>query len=314
MAIGRASVSCRLTRRLGPSGVGPGQPLPGLRSDLPGGLEQFGQVVDRAVQPSPARPAAAWRLPGRRQVSGPGVRTAQRACGVGQQPLCVRGGLLREPGEFPGDPPHRGLCLLAALAARGCAASRRWSARAPRPPGSVAHPVRVPPPAAWIAARSPRSDDRLRQQPRIGRVGTLPGPQWCRARSLVVRSSFASVALASSVSLKPATAAGPQRVVSFISVVGCGTVAVERDPAEPSPHDRVADLRAQGLVAQPVAELQEHQSQIRLHRRRRTADPRVEVRRERREERRVVQQRVDPRQLAGSRSNSVGRMDSHSDS
>ena len=43
------------------------------------------------------------------------------------------------------------------------------------------------------------------------------------ARSRLVRSSFASAALASNASFNPSTAAAPQRVVSFISVVGCGT-------------------------------------------------------------------------------------------
>jgi hypothetical protein len=43
------------------------------------------------------------------------------------------------------------------------------------------------------------------------------------ARSRVVRSSLACAALASNASLQPSTAAVPQRVVSFISVVGCGT-------------------------------------------------------------------------------------------
>jgi hypothetical protein len=38
-----------------------------------------------------------------------------------------------------------------------------------------------------------------------------------------VRSSFASAALANKASFRPSTAALPQRVVSFISVVGCGT-------------------------------------------------------------------------------------------
>ena len=42
-------------------------------------------------------------------------------------------------------------------------------------------------------------------------------------RIRLLRSSFASAALASSVSLSPSTAAVPHRVVSFISVVGCGT-------------------------------------------------------------------------------------------
>ena len=44
------------------------------------------------------------------------------------------------------------------------------------------------------------------------------------ARSRAVRSSFPPAALASSASFSPATAALPHRAVSFISVVGCGTV------------------------------------------------------------------------------------------
>ena len=43
------------------------------------------------------------------------------------------------------------------------------------------------------------------------------------ARNLFVRSNLACAALASSASFNPSTAADPQRVVSFISVVGCGT-------------------------------------------------------------------------------------------
>jgi hypothetical protein len=38
-----------------------------------------------------------------------------------------------------------------------------------------------------------------------------------------VRNSLAFAALANSASLHPSTAATPQRVVSFINVVGCGT-------------------------------------------------------------------------------------------
>ena len=43
------------------------------------------------------------------------------------------------------------------------------------------------------------------------------------ARTRPVRSSFAPAALTSSASFSPATGASPHRVVSFISVVGCGT-------------------------------------------------------------------------------------------
>jgi len=44
------------------------------------------------------------------------------------------------------------------------------------------------------------------------------------ARTRLVRSSLASAASASSASLQPSTATVPQRVVSFINVVGCGTL------------------------------------------------------------------------------------------
>jgi len=45
------------------------------------------------------------------------------------------------------------------------------------------------------------------------------------ARTRAVRSSFRPAALARSASFSPATAASPHRVVSFISVVGCGARA-----------------------------------------------------------------------------------------
>jgi hypothetical protein len=44
------------------------------------------------------------------------------------------------------------------------------------------------------------------------------------ARTRTVRSSFAALALTHSASFSPATASSPQRPVSFISVVGCGTL------------------------------------------------------------------------------------------
>ena len=44
------------------------------------------------------------------------------------------------------------------------------------------------------------------------------------ARTRAVRSSFCPAALAHSASFNEATAASPHREVSFISVVGCGTV------------------------------------------------------------------------------------------
>jgi hypothetical protein len=44
------------------------------------------------------------------------------------------------------------------------------------------------------------------------------------ARTRAVRSSFAALALAHSASFSPATAVSPHRAVSFINVVGCGTL------------------------------------------------------------------------------------------
>jgi hypothetical protein len=61
------------------------------------------------------------------------------------------------------------------------------------------------------------------------------------------------------------------------------------DAAKPLPGDRVGDLAAQQLIAQPVAELQEHHPQVGLDRDRRAADDRVEVGAEWLPEHRVVQ-------------------------
>jgi hypothetical protein len=43
------------------------------------------------------------------------------------------------------------------------------------------------------------------------------------ARTLLVLRTLAAAALANSASFRPSTADGPQRVVIFINVVGCGT-------------------------------------------------------------------------------------------
>ena len=44
------------------------------------------------------------------------------------------------------------------------------------------------------------------------------------ARTRDVRSSFCPAALAHNASFSPATASSPHQLVSFISVVGCGTL------------------------------------------------------------------------------------------
>ena len=65
------------------------------------------------------------------------------------------------------------------------------------------------------------------------------------------------------------------------------------DAAEASPGQGVGHLGAERLEAEPVAEAQEHHAQVGLHRDRRPAEHRVEVRDEGLEEDRVVEQAVD---------------------
>ena len=52
---------------------------------------------------------------------------------------------------------------------------------------------------------------------------TFAGTTVVSARNRLVRRTFASTALASNASFSPSMATVPQRVVSFINVVGCGT-------------------------------------------------------------------------------------------
>jgi hypothetical protein len=114
LAIGRASSSCRLTRRVAPVRGDPGQPPAGLGGDPPGRGQQLGQVVDRATQPAPAPSRGRVGGAGRGGLGGFLVGAAQRPAGVGQQLLGVGGGALGQPGQFAGDPPDRVLGLVPA--------------------------------------------------------------------------------------------------------------------------------------------------------------------------------------------------------
>lgn len=66
-----------------------------------------------------------------------------------------------------------------------------------------------------VARLGPRSVEVARLQ--------LDDIDWRTGRIRLVRNNLDSAALAKSASLSPSTAADPQRVVSFINVVGCGT-------------------------------------------------------------------------------------------
>jgi hypothetical protein len=84
-------------------------------------------------------------------------------------------------------------------------------------------------------------------------------------------------------------------------------LAAQRDTAKPLPADRILDLAADQLVAKPIAELQEHDPQVGVQRDRRAADARVEVTGQRGQERRGIQQLVDPGQLGGQSQAGVGQ-------
>src|ERR1019366_7218374 len=95
----------------------------------------------------------------------------------------------------------------------------------------------------------------------------------------------------------PPTASMPQRVVSFINVVGCGTlpsIGIRQNRRQV-----IESLTSRHKLSYPkgVAELQKHHPQVGFHRRRWPAHPMVKERQERYEEHRVVQQRVDPGKL-----------------
>jgi hypothetical protein len=86
--------------------------LAGLRGDLSSRVDQLHQVIDRAAQPAPTPTRHRVTAADRRQIRGPGRRSAQRLAGVDQQPLGIANCLLGEPGELTSEPPHRGLCLV----------------------------------------------------------------------------------------------------------------------------------------------------------------------------------------------------------
>jgi hypothetical protein len=95
-------------------------------------------------------------------------------------------------------------------------------------------------------------------------------------------------------------------VVIFMSVVGCGTVPPERDPARALPADRIGDFSAQGLEAHLVAVLQEHQPQVCLDLNGRTAQAGIEEHPVGPEEPLVVEQFVDPLEFGGHRQHPGG--------
>ena len=261
----------------------PGQPGPGLRHDRAGPLDRDRQLRQRPPQTPPHPPA-----------EGPG----QCAAAVAQHRGGLRSGLLRQIGKAGAHPADRRRALVFAELAAG-----------PHLGGHLAGPpAGRPPPVCHLGARGParclhpphrthQLDHRLGQKPHIGRVSHVRrdhrgiGPHPAGTQQLLPGGL------------------GPQRLIQprhRLLAAPAGQLhqrgrvrhpPIERDPAKPPPGDRDTDLRAQALKPQPVTELEEHQPQVALHRRRRPPDHRVKVRHERGEEHRVIQQRVHPGQL-----------------
>ena len=118
------------------------------------------------------------------------------------------------------------------------------------------------------------------------------------ARTFSSLTTFSSAAFASSASFIPA-AASPQRVVIFISVVGCGTDSASGIRQNRRHARESATSRHSG--SNPRRE-QYFRNIIRMNvfdRDRRAADDGVEERAERLEEPLVVEQRVDLGQVTG---------------
>jgi hypothetical protein len=111
-------------------------------------------------------------------------------------------------------------------------------------------------------------------------------------------------------SAQPVSWVGPELVCRAVQLILDGALdqGTEADLGA-----RPADLGAQALITKPVAELQEHQPQITLHRGRGPTDQRVKVQRERGENAGSSSSASTRASSSGSRSTSSGSIDSHND-
>jgi hypothetical protein len=153
--------------------------------------------------------------------------------------------------------------------------------------------------------------DRADQQPQVGRVGHIGGDHGGVGAELVGAQQLALdrpvqerlVQLGHGVLAQAAGELDQRGRVRHL--------AAEWDVAEPLPRDRVGDLAAQQLIAQPVAVLVEHQPQVGIDRDRGTAAHRIEVGPEGLDEHQVVSSRSTLVSSAGSPSTLAGKIASH---
>ena len=259
--------------------------------------DQVFQVVDR---PDPAPPSGRVDDTGRGQVGSLDAGPVGRPAGVDQQFPGVGDRGLGQAGQLPGDLLHPGLGLVPAQLGAGPQPRRDAVRLRAGRPGPVPH-LRADRTAGRLDPRDVGTDPthRLGQQTRVGRVGHV------RRDHRGVRPDPAG---ANHFRLDGLGQQGPVQPVDRPRSAPGGQLhqrgrvrhrAVERDPAEPPPGERIAHFSAQRLVAQPIPELQEHQSQVDLHRRGRPTDPGIEELLERTEKRLIVKQLVHPGQFLG---------------
>jgi hypothetical protein len=160
--------------------------------------------------------------------------------------------------------------------------------RSGREPGSdQAAGVRVPVrpggpvdwPAAWMAAVSAVIRAiALASSPESVGYRIFAGITAVSARTLPVLSTLAATARCNSARFSSSHDPRPAPGGDLLRGGRMRHPGPQRDPAEPHPADRVGDLAAQRLIAQPVAVLQEHHPQVGLDRDRRPAAEPREVR------------------------------------
>jgi len=274
--------------------------LPGLFDDAPGGLQQVGQVVDRAGQPPAPPPRRGILNATFAQLVGLGPGPAQRSPGVDQQPLGLPGGDGGQLGQLPGDPPHGGRRLLPAGRRAGAQLGGDLVRSFPRRAGAVPH-LGAHRAAGGLDPLAGRADatHRLGQQTGIGRIGHVRRHHRGIHPDPVGAQQLRFGRLGQQRLVEPGHRRRPTPRSQLHQRGRMRHRPVQRDPAKPPPSDRIGDLPTQRLIAQPVAELKKHQPQIRFHRRRRTTHPRVETRHERGEERLIREQRINASQLLG---------------
>ena len=223
-----------------------------------------------------------------------GGSAGQRPVGVARHGGHVAQGLPGESGHLPGQPVD--------LGQRHPGASPQGLGQQPHPPARRPAAVAEPDPGRHAAGAQPPDQptggaDGPLQQVGVGRevdVGLDDGgvdAQLTGAQQLVP----CELAQQRRVELGDRLGAGPTDQLDQGGRVRHGLV--QRDPAEPSPADRVADLPAQALVAKAVAMLEVQQPQQGGDRDRRAAQPGVKQRPPRRAEPLVVQVGVDLGQL-----------------